>query len=402
MASVETTIATAALEHIAAGGGDGSVEEVARTLAVSPRHLTRVVREATGLTPGRLAALRRAQSAALLLRRTTMPITDVAFAAGYASVRQFNDAIRAEFAATPTQVRRGGVRGSDEERDDDVAVTIRLQLGWTRPYATEPMWRHLSARAISGLEVAGERTLTRVIVTSKGPVLVAVDVTGAGPQAHLELASSDLLPEVLTILTAWLDLDAPVAAIDAHLAAETWLAPLVAATPGIRVPGSVDPDEMTIRAVLGQQISTAAARTYAGRLVAQWGEAGPGGLRLFPTRETLAALSVDDVRGIGLTGSKAATIVAVSRAEIDYAAEPDRVRRALLAVRGIGNWTADYVAMRSLRDRDVLPLTDLVIRQMLTACGAPHESYPQLAPWRSYVAAHLWYKASYRSTKGQP
>ncbi|GAA2721843.1 DNA-3-methyladenine glycosylase [Cellulomonas aerilata] len=441
-------LAARALRAIA----DGVVDEhgvagLASRLHVSDRHLHRVLVTEVGASPLQLARTRRAQLARVLLDQTSLPMPDVAFAAGFASVRQFNDVMREEFGAAPSALRavgrragagpgrpgrpgqtrqgRGGAgpgpavdddRAAGDERVPVEGAELTLRLRHALPYDAAGWFDHVAHRAVPGLERVdarrdgGPRRVTRLVAAPGGPVLVEVGVSDDGGQVHaaLRLARLDDLGGVVARLRRWLDLDADPSAVDAALADDALLGPLVAARPGLRVPGTVDPFELAVRAVLGQQVSTTGARTLAGRLVAELGADGPvasDGLRVFPTPQAMADAGPDRLRTLGLTGARAATLAALAAAvadglPLDPAADRSEVRAALLALPGVGPWTADYVALRALGDPDVFPAGDLVLRRALaelpggtgTGVTVPAAAAHARAwsPWRGYAAQHLW------------
>ncbi len=208
-------------------------------------------------------------------------------------------------------------------------------------------------------------------------------------------------------LRTWLGVDHDLVAAGAHLAGDALLGPLVARRPGLAVPGTVDGGELALRTVLGQQVSVAAARTLTGRLVALLGAAGEGGLHAFPAPATIAAAGVEALRSIGLTGSRAATVVVLAAAlaeglDLRPGAERSSARAALLALPGIGPWTVEYVTLRALRDADAFPAHDLVLRQALGGVGAPEAVRRAEAwrPWRGFAAQHLWRAAALRERIG--
>jgi AraC family transcriptional regulator of adaptative response / DNA-3-methyladenine glycosylase II len=410
-------LAARALRAIA----DGVVDEhgvagLAARMHVSDRHLHRVLVTEVGASPLQLARTRRAQLARVLLDQTSLPMADVAFAAGFASVRQFNDVMRAEFGAPPSVLRGPADGGVGDERVPDERVPVEgaqltLRLRHALPYDASGWFDHVAHRAIPGLErVDGPGRVSRLLSAPGGPVLAEVTVAPDGAQIHARLRLSRLgdLGGVVARLRRWLDLDADPSAVDEALGPDALLGPLVTARPGLRVPGTVDPFELAVRAVLGQQVSTTGARTLAGRLVAQLGTDGPaaaGGLRLFPSPAAVADAGPQRLRSLGLTGARAATLTALATAvagglPLDPDADRGEVRAALLALPGIGPWTADYVALRALGDPDVFPAGDLVLRRALAelpggtgvAVGIPAAAAHARAwsPWRGYAAQHLW------------
>lgn len=389
---------------------DGVVDEVgvaglAGRLAVSERHLLRVLVAEVGASPQQLARTRRAQTARMLVEQTHLPLADVAFAAGFASVRQFNDVVRQEFAATPTQLRRAR-RGSAAAPEDgpraDGGVHLALRLRHRTPLATAPLVRFLADHAVAGLErhdpATGEHT--RTVPAPHGPavVTVALGASAEHVDARLHLADVADVSPVVARVRRWLDLDADPLLVDEALAADPLLAPLVAARPGLRVPGSVDGVETALLAVLGQRVSPGAARTRAGRLVAALGQPAPDGLTAFPTAEALAAAGPDALRTTtGATGARARAVHALAVAAADGLplgpdADRDATRAALLALPGVGPWAAEHVALRALGDPDALPSGDPVLRRALgvpTARRAAERARPW-RPWRGYALLHLW------------
>jgi len=366
--------------------GDGVVDEhgvagLAGRLAVSPRHLHRVLVAQLGASPAQLAQTRRAQVARMLIEQTAWPMADVAFAAGFRSVRQFNAVMRAHVGAPPSSLRTG--RALAAEPAERSALTV--QLRHRPPLAREAWISHVAARAVPGLEAVDGPAVRRVVRARGGPVLAEVhlaDGADGAVTAHLTLTSLDDLSRVVGRLRHWLDLDADPARVDGVLGADPLLAPLVARRPGLRVPGTVDAAELALRAVLGQQISVAAARTITARLVAALGEPTPWGLRQFPTPGQVREAGVDVLRGIGLTGARAATVVGVA-ALLDS---------GLAGVRGVGPWTVEYIALRGLADPDAFPADDLVLRRALGGVSARDAVRRAEAwrPWRGYAAQHLW------------
>jgi len=381
---------------------DGLVERegvvgLARSLGYSSRHLTRVLTAELGAGPLALARANRAQTARTLLGSTELPIADVAFAAGFRSLRQFNDTIAEIYHATPSELRalsRRGRGGSSAPDADAVAGTLALRLPARAPLDHAGLFRFFADHAVPGLEEADHARLARPLALPGGVARIEVRSEPASHtlRATVQLARlADVGTAVSRIRRAF-DLDADAAAIDEALAGDPALAPLVAATPGIRIAGSFDPEEALVRALVGQQISVAAARTTLGRLVA---ELGPG----FPSAALIAARGREVLRG---PASRVDAIVGIAetladgRLVLDVGMPLAEFRAALLAQRGIGPWTADYLAMRVFGAPDVLPVDDLVIRRSAAALGMPGTARElarhaaRWAPWRSYAALHLW------------
>ncbi|MCS0498026.1 helix-turn-helix domain-containing protein [Protaetiibacter sp. 10F1B-8-1] len=372
------------------------VEGLARRLGYSSRHLTRVLTAELGAGPLALARANRAQTARTLLASTELPVADIAFAAGFGSLRQFNDTIAAVYRATPSELRALSRRGRSGARVDETATPgeLTLRLAARAPLDHPGLFRFFADHAVPGLENGDPTSFARTISLPGGPAAIEVrpDTTGGALLATVRLTRlADVGAAVSRIRRAF-DLDADAVAIDAALSADPVLAPLVRATPGIRIAGSFDPVEALFRTLIGQQISVAAARTALGRLVAAL---GPG----FPDAETIATRGHEVLRG---PANRIASILGIARqlAEgrlvLDIGMPLADFRAALLAQRGIGPWTADYLAMRALGSPDVLPVDDLVIRQSAAAHGMPGDRRALAAhaerwsPWRSYAALHLW------------
>ncbi|MFN8158069.1 MAG: Ada metal-binding domain-containing protein [Candidatus Nanopelagicales bacterium] len=392
-------LAARALRLIAEGAvDDGGVAGLARTLHVSERHVHRTLVAEVGAGPLQLAMSRRAQTAKLLVEQTSLPLTEVAFAAGFSSVRQFNDVMRREFGVPPSQLRRSP---ESPVAAADPRLVLRLRL--RPPYDADAVGEFLAARAVPGLEehVVDRRGWThrRVVPLATAAAVVEVRVVD---DHVLVRADTDVRGTSLLVarVRRWLDLDAEPSMVDGALAADPALAPRVAARPGLRVPTTVDPWETVVRAIVGQQVSVAGARTILGRIVAAYG-APVGDLVSFPTAHELSVVDPGEVAALGMPGARARTVVAVAEAvaagAVDLrAGDPEEVGAALEALPGVGPWTSAYVRLRALGDPDVLPVTDLGIRHGARALGLP-DAPRALAgrarpwsPWRSYAAQHLW------------
>ena len=390
-------LADRALALLAAGVADGGtgITAVARRLAVSDRHLHRVLRSAVGAGPLTLARMRRLQTARTLIEQTAMPITDVAMCAGYRSLRQFNSEVRAGVGITPTELRSR--RRSRLEGDG----AIVLRLGVRPPFDGPALLRFFAARAIAGVESCTTTALTRSVRLPHGAAVVELEPQPQHLVARVWLDDSRDLGACVESCRRLFDVDAQPQAIAAVLGADPLLAPLVAARPGLRVPGCVDPGEIAFRAVLGQQVSVGRATALAGRLAAICGEPlvrpRDGVERLFPSAASIAAA---DLSGLGLTTERAATVrrlaTALASGDVDLAAAgSDDAGASLRAIRGIGEWTASYVAMRGLRDPDAFPAGDLGLRHAFARtaegdAGTLVTRAERWRPWRAYAALHLW------------
>ena len=385
--------------------GDGvvdreGVEGLASRVGYSVRQLQRLTLGEVGATPLGLARAQRAHTARVLLQTTRLPLAEVAFAAGFGSIRSFNDTVASTYGMTPSAVRGAASPGRGAAPPHEGPLQeIALRLALRQPFDPSNVFGHLAATAVPGVEEWRAGAYRRTLRLPHGPGLVALAPRTDHVTATLHLADLRDLTPAIARCRRLLDLDADPVAVDAALATDPALAPLVAGAPGRRVPRTVDPDELALRAVIGQQVSTAAARTHAGRLVARYGEpvADPvGGLtHLFPTPDVLAGLPSD---ALAMPASRVRTLTGLARAlasgDVDLSPGADRgaARAALAGVAGIGHWTVEVVAMRSLGDPDAFPSTDLGVRKAsgVLGLGALEEHARRWRPWRAYATQHLW------------
>lgn len=413
--------------------GDGVVDRegvsgLARRLGYSPRQVQRQLTAELGAGPVALARAQRAHTARVLLQTTSLTVTDIAFAAGFASVRQFNDTMREIYARTPGQLRSAAPRGghgrqpAEEGAGRPATTGVALRLAYRGPYAAREVFDFLERRAIGGVEetsgAAGSRTYRRTLLLPCGTGIVEVDEHHAGDRpsgrepgapgetsgwldCRLHLADLRDLTTAVQRVRRLFDLDADPLAVAERLGADEVLGELVARRPGLRAPGTADPHELAVRAVLGQQITVAAARTLAGRLVAAYGKPLPspdGALtHLFPEADSLAEAPLSE---LGMPERRRATIRTVAAALADgtvslhAGADRDEAERSLLALPGIGPWSAGYMRMRALGDPDVFLPGDVGVRHGLAFCGADAALSGQWRPWRSYALHHLWQLAA--------
>ena len=387
-----------ALRLIAAGLADGAgIEGVARRLGVSPRTLDRRFTASIGASPHQLARSRRVQTARTLIAQSSMPFVDVAFAAGFGSLRQFNETIRQELGVAPR-----ALRGVETGAESDAGGWLTLRLARRDPFAAAPLFSFLSVRAVPGVESATAGGYARALRTPGGAAVVLLTPGDGHVLLRVRLDDLSDLEGVVRRCRRLLDLDSDPAAVAAGLSRDPMLDRLTAGLPGMRVPGSAEPFETAVRAVLGQQVSVAAARTLAARLVARHGDPLPspvGGVtHLFPSPERLVGADLD---GLGLTGRRIRSVRALSSAvvasDLDLAgAGPDELDAILSGLPGFGPWTRAYVAMRVLGDPDAIPLGDLGLRRAMERLGEPADagSLARRAelwrPWRAYAALHLW------------
>ncbi|MCC2029576.1 DNA-3-methyladenine glycosylase 2 family protein [Microbacterium sp. YMB-B2] len=394
---------------------DGVVERegvsgLAARLGYSSRHLTRLLTAELGAGPLALARAHRAHNARMLLVGTDLPIADIAFSAGFASIRQAGDTIREVFGLTPTELRakRRQPLGAGAAAAL-VSGEIDLLLPHREPMDAAGIFAWMAVRAVPGVEVATADSFSRHLRMPGGPAWFEVrqDATGTLRLRARVTHLGDLAPLVATARRIF-DLDADPVAVDAALSEHPLLAPLVGRIPGIRVPGAADPHEMLIRAMIGQQITVAAARTALTALTVALGEEAPDGGLLFPAMTAIAERGAEVLRGPAariraVTGAAAA--LADGTLALTVGDDSGAQRAALLAMPGIGPWTADYVRMRVLGDPDIILPGDVAIRSGAAAAGIPSEPAAltawaeRTAPWRSYLSAHLWAAMPPRTTK---
>jgi AraC family transcriptional regulator of adaptative response / DNA-3-methyladenine glycosylase II len=380
------------------------VPGLAAAVGYSPRHLERLMLAEVGAGPLGLARAQRAQTARTLIERSGLPLTEVAWAAGFGSVRSFNETIRAVYGASPRELR-GRVRPVRDAGGDPSGYTlIQVRLPFRPPLQAGQLFGHLVATAVPGVEEWDGRSYRRTMRLPHGHGIVATRPPEPGRHhvdADLHLSDVRDLTAAVHRVRTLLDLDADPASVDEALSADPVLAPLVDRAPGRRVPRTVDPAELILRAVLGQQVSTASARTLTGRLVAEMGDpvTDPAGRldRLFPEPDRWIGAPDEELR---LPGGRLRTIRAVAArlaAGLDVGPGADRaeVRRILAEIPGIGPWTVETVAMRALGDPDAFLATDLGVRTAAAALFLPSgtalvDRADAWRPFRSYTVQYLW------------
>lgn len=399
--------------------GDGVVDRdgvdgLARQLNYSRRQVERALSAELGAGPLALARAQRAQAARLLIETTALPISEVALAAGFASIRQFNDTVREVFAVTPTELRRLARRrvcGRVDSSGDTTALpgatavqgAITVRLPFRSPLWPDNLFGHLAATAVPGVEEWRGGAYRRTLRLPHGHGIATLTPHPDHILCRLSLTDLRDLSTAIARCRRLLDLDADPVAVDAALSDDPCLAPLVASAPGRRVPRTVDEPEMAIRAVLGQQVSTAAARTHAARLVRAHGTAvsdPAGGLtHLFPDVGSLSAL---DPEQLALPQARRDTLVSLIRALADGSVQlgpgvdRDRARDQLAALAGIGPWTVETIMMRALGDPDAFVPGDLGVRTAARHLGLPGNPRGLVAradgwrPWRAYAVQYLW------------
>jgi AraC family transcriptional regulator of adaptative response / DNA-3-methyladenine glycosylase II len=378
------------------------VHGLAARLGYSERHLYRLLRAEVGAGPLALARAQRAQTARLLVETTELPFSQVAFGAGFASIRQFNDTVRAVFAATPTELRRRSGGAIRDAAVSGAAGVVSLRLPVRQPFDGDALLAFLGRRAVAGIEERTGNAYRRTLRLPHGPAVVELAPRADHVACRLRLADLRDLTRAVQRSRRLLDLDADPVAVGMVLGSDALLAPLVAKAPGLRSPGHVDGAELALRAVLGQQVSLGAARTHTARLVVTAGTPLPapdGGLtHLFPepaaVAELDASLAMPDRRR--RTVRMLASRLADGTITIDAGTDRSELERQLTALDGVGPWTAAYVALRGLGDPDVFLAGDLGVRRALEQLGRPGDPRSAAAraepwrPWRSYALHHLW------------
>lgn len=410
-----STTVSRGLRLIAEGALDaGSVEELADRLGVTSRHLSRLFREHLGASPVTVAQTRRLQFAKRLIDESNLGFADIALAAGFGSLRRFNHTLRETWGRTPRELRKLRQGEADHAGSAKAHAGIALTVALRAPFDAAHWLEFLGRRAIPGVEQVADGAYSRVHAGAHGAALVVIRPAADAATALVtveNLPPAELFP-VMRQARALLDADADPASIAEVLGRDRALAPLVRRHPGIRLPGAWNAFELAVRAVLGQQVSVAAARTLAARIVERHGERlatllAPGLTHVFPSPQTIAAA---DLAGIGLPAKRAdalrALAAAVADGEVDFSSTPAELCETLQALPGIGAWTAQYITMRALRDPDALPAGDLVLRQAL-GDGAPltaravEQRAEAWRPWRAYGLIHLWNQASNTKRKGK-
>ncbi|MDF5751257.1 DNA-3-methyladenine glycosylase 2 family protein [Spongiactinospora sp. TRM90649] len=360
---------------------DFGVAGLARRLHITERHLHRLFTAELGAGPLAVARTKRLLLAKQLLTETALPVTDVAFAAGFGSVRQFNATMKETYGFAPGELR--ATAGGPRTDTTAALAPLSLRLHHREPYDPVGLLGFLAARAIPGVEEVDATSYTRAVAGGSVTLKVA--------KGHLALtvsvADTRHVARIVARCRRLFDLDADPTAVGEALS-QTALHPLVQARPGLRVPGAWDGFELAVRAVVGQQISVAGARTLLGRIAER-----AGGDGLFPTAEALATA---DLSGLGLTGRRTATLAALAERvasgeiDLDGAQEPGEAVARLLEIPGIGPWTTSYIAMRALRDPDAWPGGDLGLRKAMACLNIPEDHIERWRPWRAYAAMHLW------------
>ncbi|QBD83494.1 DNA-3-methyladenine glycosylase 2 family protein [Ktedonosporobacter rubrisoli] len=389
-----------ALRLIADGVVDTEgVSGLAQRLAVSERHLHRELMAEVGVGPLALARTRRAQTARLLIDQTNLSLTTIAFTAGFASIRQFNETMQTAFGCAPSAFRRS----ARPEKGGEGKLTLRLQ--YRPPFEAGTLLSYLGQRAVNGVEEVKDGCYRRTVIlpASQGVIELEPMKKANAVQLRLQLTNLNDLSMLVQRCRQLFDLDMVPEMISNILAKDSLLTILVAQKPGLRIPGALDGFELAVRAILGQQISVAGARTLAGRLVAGLGvplEQPQSSLtHFFPSAQVIANA---DLQGYGLTNSRITALKALASAVaagdlvLDRSADYEVTKEQLLKLPGIGPWTVAYIVMRVMGDPDAFPVTDLALRRALEHLGVNMsvrdlEAYAEAwRPWRAYATHYLW------------
>jgi AraC family transcriptional regulator of adaptative response / DNA-3-methyladenine glycosylase II len=385
-------------------GDNASVEALAERLGIGERHLRRLFVQHLGASPIAVAQTRRVLFAKQLIHETNMPMTEVALAAGFGSIRRFNETFRELFHRPPSALRR-----KTSSNSSGAEAGVKLRLRYRPPYDWESMLDYLRARAIPGVEIVEKGTYLRTVGIDEftGSVQVTHVPERQSLSVTIRFPRVQSLPAIIGRVRRLFDLGADIETIDAHLSLDPLLAPLVAQRPGLRAPGGWDGFELAVRAILGQQVSVAAARRLAEQLVACYGErvasdfvSEPRLTHVFPEAQRLVlAKSIE----IGMPAARRSALKELAEAA---AADPNLFRpfgtieeaiARLRKIRGVGEWTAQYIALRALRETDAFPAADIGLLRGAEAANGARFQVPNLLmrseswrPWRAYAAQHLW------------
>jgi AraC family transcriptional regulator of adaptative response / DNA-3-methyladenine glycosylase II len=396
---------TRGLALIADGALDGegaSVEALAARLGLGARQLRRLFEQHLGASPIAVAQTRRVLFAKQLLHDTRLPMTEVALAAGFGSLRRFNETFRALFRRPPSALRRKSVVSLPAGSAGESGVVVRLR--YRPPYDWPAMLGYLRARTIDGVERVADEIYVRTVAQdgAVGTVEIRHLPARESLEATIRVPTVEALPAIVARIRRAFDLGADIATIGAHLAQDPVLAPLVAARPGLRAPGGWDGFELAVRAVLGQQVTVVAARQLAGQLVRLCGTRLRKGAALTHAFPTAAQVAAADLGALGMPGARKAALAALAHAALadpflfqPQAKVEDTVAR-LRAIKGVGEWTAQYIALRAARETDAFPASDIGLLRGAARNGArPSPAELNLRaepwrPWRAYAAQHLW------------
>lgn len=379
-----------------------TLEEIAAQFQLSLRQLRRIVQKELGVSPQELRQTRRLLLAKQLLSETRLPVTQIAFASGFASLRRFNAAFSSQYRMSPSRLRKHADLAEEAISASD---TSTLQLSYRPPYDWQAMLAFLRLRALTGVEHVDDTSYARTVRlgTHSGWIRVTQRVAKNALQVEFTHSLSPVLPALLRRLRNLFDLSARPDLIAQHLVLDPLLFASVQDHPGLRVPGAFDGFEMAVRAILGQQITVKAAATLGSRFASALGEKittpFPELTHLSPLPTRVALCTVDDIASLGIVSARTRCILALAAScaggelQLDAASQPEQTIAALLALPGIGDWTAQYLAMRALRWPDAFPSGDVVVRNNLGGISAKQaEIRSQMwSPWRSYAVMHIWH-----------
>lgn len=381
--------------------GAESLDEIAAQFSLSSRQLRRIVQKELGVSPMALKQTRRLLLAKQLLTETSLPVTEVAWASGFASLRRFNDVFSTQYRMPPGALRKAVCVAGQTNLPGE---TSALLLSYRPPFDWEALLGFLRLRALKGVEAVDDSRYARTVRLGEHRGWISVEHVPGKRALRVTFTHSltPVLPALLRRLRNLFDLDAHPTMIAAHLEQEPLLAESVQAFPGLRVPGAFDGFEMVLRAILGQQITVKAATTLGGRVASAFGDPAvtpfEGLTHFTPLASRMAVASVDEIASLGIVSARARTILAVSQAcdsgalLLDAAPHPEATIARLLDLPGIGEWTAQYIAMRALRWPDAFPKEDVVVKKNLGGVtGKAAEVLSQAwRPWRSYAVMHIW------------
>jgi len=386
---------------------EGTLEQLAGEMGLGSRQVRRVVRRELGVSPVALAQTHRLLLAKQLLTETRLSIVEIAYASGFGSVRRFNALFLSHYQLPPSRLRRSRAPFASGE------ATVNLSLAYRPPFAWPAMLGFLKARATAGVEYVTDQTYSRTMTVGEHRGWLRIGPAKGKAALAVEISTSlvPVLGVVLSVIKSFFDLDARPDVIESHLVGDSRIADAVRRWPGLRVPGAFSGFELALRAVLGQQVSVRAATTLAGRIADAFGApiATPiaGLSRLSPSPDRIADASASEITHLGVTAQRAECLRALARAvadgklRIEPAAAPEPAIAGLLAVPGIGEWTAQYIAMRGLRWPDAFPHGDLGLRKALGVKSARQvlDASEAWRPWRAYAAMHLWNRLNYARTE---
>jgi len=381
--------------------GDAGLEDIADQFELSSRQIRRIVQKELGVSPIELIQTRRLLLAKQLLTETKLPITEVAFASGFSSLRRFNDAFSSRYGMCPTRLRKEAAGG---DKVPGSTETSTLQLTYRPPYDWEGILKFLNMRTLKGAEWVAEDFYARTVGLGNHKGWIKVSHAPQKNALLLEFTHNltAVLPALLGRIRNLFDLSARPDLINAQLIQDKLLEKSVCANPGLRVPGAFDGFELAVRAILGQQITVKAATTLACRFVEAFGEKLDTPFaelhHLSPTAESIAKATIDDIAKLGIVSSRAKSIIALAQAfssgelKLEVGTNLDKTISQLVSLPGIGQWTAHYIAMRAMRWPDAFPKEDIAVRNNLGEVTAKQAEEMSQAwrPWRSYAVLHIW------------